>query len=186
MNSFIKLITSNNSFAFGYIAILFFVGYMAIFENAGTIWVSAGWILFSILGVIITITAYTSLIQAFESRSWPQHEARLLNANVRHGRASGNRLIYSPEVEYEFIFEGKPCKGYQIDFSAMSSTETWAQEVINKISANGNKIMVHVNPLDPEVSVIFPGIRFVHILRFIVGPAMTIAGILFCLEIIKP
>lgn len=178
-NKFIKLITSDNRFAFIYIAILFFVGYMAVFKNAGYFWEATGWTMSSFLGVIITITAYTSSIQAIESRRWPQRTAKLISTKISHGRSSSDGFVYSPEVEYEYTFEGNKYNGNQIDFSAMSSSEAWAQKIIDKIRKNGETIVIYVNPEDPGISVINPGIRLVHLLRFIVGPAITIFSILF-------
>ena len=184
-NKYIKFIISNNWFAFFYIVAFFFVGYMAIFKKAGDSWVLVGWSMLSILGIIITITAYTTLTQALESKSWPQSIAKITKATVTEGRTTDNGQVHTPEVEYEYSFEGKHYKGCQVDFSSMSSTEKWAQGVIDKITKNGINITVFVNPYDPSVSVIFPGARLVHLLRFIVGPAMIIVGILFGLKLIE-
>ncbi len=184
-NKFIRFITSDMRFAVLYIFSFMFVIYMAVFEQAGPHWEEAAWSMLSILGVIIFITAIYSFTEALESKKWPKYNATLIEAYVTSGTTSDNGRVYSPNVRYKYSFQNKSYEGSQIDFSAASASEQWAQRIIDKIKNESQLLKVHVNPLQPDISVIYPGLRFVHFLRFIIGPAMAVAGIVFGFGIVK-
>jgi hypothetical protein len=185
-NKFIKFI-SDMRFAILYILTFMFVFFMAAFKQAGSPWTEAAWFMLSLLGIIVSITALASFIEALSSKRWPQYNATLIESSVRSRTTSSGASgrAYTPVARYEFSFNEKTYEGSQIDFSATSASEKWAQGVIDTLREKGEFLRVHVNPLDPTVSVIYPGVRLVHYLRFIVGPVMAISGVVFGLEIVE-
>jgi hypothetical protein len=180
-NKFIHLVTSNNIFAFFYILTFIFVIVMA-FTNGGAFWVKLAWLMLALLGVFISITAFVSHAEARRSIRWPTVPARLINAGVR--KSIGSDETYAPEVEYEFKFNGEKYRGNTIDYSASSRSETAAQKVIQKIKNKGVALTVHVNPQDPQRNVLNPGVQLVHYLRYLIGPAMFVFGMLALFDMI--
>ena len=182
-NKFIQLVTSSTIFAFFYILAFIIVVVMG-FSNGHVFWVKLGWLMLALLGVFITLTAFVSHAEARESTRWPTVPARLISARVRTSIGSSDDNTYTPEVEYEFTYNGKPYRGNTIDYSASSISESGANKVIQKIKDRGIALTVHVNPQDPQRNVLYPGVRLVHYLRYLIGPAMFIFGMLALLDMI--
>ena len=183
-NKVIALVTSSTPFAFFYILAFIVVIATAIFTSGEPLWVKLSWGMLAMLGVFISLTAYVSFIEARQSRRWPATTARLLSASVHESIGSGSGNLYRPVVEYAFSHNGRDYKGTTIDYSGQSGSEAWAKKVISKLESKGHGLKVHVNPDDPETNVLNPGIRLVHLLRFIIGPAMVVFGVLAAFDVI--
>jgi len=183
-NKFINLVTSSTLFSFFYIMTFIVVISAALLTNGGEPWVKISWIMLSVLGVFTTLGAYVSYIEATQSNRWPAVSAKLLSAEVRSKVGSGSDQTYAPSVEYAFSFNGQDYKGNTVDYSAMSGSEAWAKKIIDVLKNKGAALTVRVNPEDPQMNVLNPGVRFVHLLRYIIGPAMIVFGLLAGLEIV--
>jgi len=178
------LVTSSTVFAFFYILAFIAVVVTAVLTDGALFWVKLSWAMLSILGVFITVTAYVSFQEARQSTRWPAVSAKLLSARVKSQMGSDSGRSYSPVVEYEFSFKGKDHTGNTIDYSGQSGSQAWAEKVLNELKSKGIALTVHVNPDNPEMNVLNPGVRFVHMLRYIVGPAMFVIGLLAALDIL--
>ncbi len=183
-NKFINLVTKNSLFVFIYIVSFTAVGLTAIMTDGNPFWVKLSWAMLSILGVFVSLGAYFSHQEASQSNKWPTVSAKILMTKVMSGIATGNQHTYSPLVEYEFSYLGKKFKGNTIDYSAVSGSKAWAEKVVTELQQRGGTLTVSVNPDNPEMNVLNPGIRLVHYLRYLIGPAMIVIGILGIQEII--
>jgi hypothetical protein len=180
----IRLVTRSSAFAGIYLFSFFGVIACIFYTKGEPFWVKTGWAMFALLGVFVTVTGAVSFMQAYRSRYWPRAGATLTKAWVDESRLHDNRVVYSPMVEYEYTVGAKHYQGDCIDFSARSGSRRWAQRVLDSIGACGRLIQVHYSPDDPAVSVIDPGVRFVHLLRFLIGPAIVLVGMLSALGIL--
>ena len=184
-NKFVTLVTKNSLFVLVYILTFTAVGLTAVMTDGNPFWLKATWLMLSLLGVFVSIGAYVSYQEASQSKHWPTTSAKLLSTRVSSGLATANQHTYSPIVEYEFSFMGKKYKGNTIDYSAMSGSRAWAEKVIKQLQQRGIALLVSVNPQNPQMNVLNPGIRLVHYLRYLIGPAMIVIGILGVMEIIQ-
>ena len=184
-NKLITLVTKNALFAMGYIVIFIGVAFTAMITGGNPFWVKASWSMLSLLGIFVSIGAYVSHQEASQSKRWPTVSAKLLSTRVSSGLATGNQHTYSPVAEYEFSYMGKKYRGNTIDYSAASGSQAWAQKVIDQLQQRGIALVVSVNPENPEMNVLNPGVRLVHYMRYLIGPAMIVIGLLGVQEIIK-
>ncbi len=183
-NKLVTLVTKNPLFVLVYIVLFTAVGFTAVMTDGAPFWVNTSWMMLSLLGVFVSIGAYVSHQEASQSNKWPTVSATLLSTRVASGMATGNKQTYSPVAEYEFSYLGKKYKGDTIDYSAVSGSKAWANKVISQLQQQGVALVVSVNPDNPQMSVLHPGVRLVHYLRYIIGPAMIVTGILGVLGVI--
>ncbi|PCK04098.1 MAG: hypothetical protein COA42_19520 [Alteromonadaceae bacterium] len=181
-SKFISLFISNTKFTFTFILLFLVVIYMAIFSEYGGYWQEAAWSMLSLLGIMITITAFFTLKEGLDSKHWPRHEAKLLSAGVSTMSSDG-RTSYKPEVTYEFVYEGEQYKGTTFNYSESYGAKGWAQKQIDEIKER-SPLTVSVNPSNLAFNVIDPGIRLVHVLRFLIGPGLIVVGLLSLFEMI--
>lgn len=184
-NKIIQFITSDARFAFVFSLCFIIVVAKAFLEGANSRWADSAWFMLSILGIIVSITAIVSFSEALESNKWPQLNANLISTSITSSSSRGGSVLYTPEVKYEYSYLNTVYEGNVIDYSAFSGSERRAQKIIKKIEKDGRFLQVHINPANPSTSVIYPGLRLVHLLRFIIGPAMCICGIIFGLNIVE-
>jgi len=184
-NKIVALVTRNALFALVYILAFIGVVLTAVMTDGNPFWVNVSWVMLSILGVFVCVGAYVSHQQATHSNKWPTVSATLTSTRVVGGIATGNRSTYSPLAEYEFTYLGKKYKGNTIDYSAVSGSQAWANKVIAKLQQRGIALLVSVNPQNPKMNVLNPGVRLVHYLRYIIGPAMIVIGALGALGMIS-
>lgn len=178
INKLISMVTKNTAFVFGYILSFSIVVIITLLTWENMFWLILTWVMLSILGVFVTLGAYVSYIEASQSIRWPTVSAKLLSSRVSSGIGTGNKHTYRPIVEYEFSYLGKQYKGNTIDYSGRSGSKSWAKKVITDLQQKGIALRVSVNPDDPQMNVLKPGIRLVHYLRYIIGPAMIVTGIM--------
>jgi len=184
MQNFIRLVTSSQIFAFFFILAFLLVIIAAVLTENNSLFVKLGWSMLALLGVFITITAFVSHAEARQSKRWPKVSAKLLSTGIRSSLGSGDGSNYTPVASYEYSYLGNDYTGSTIDFSASSGSENWAKKVIQQLEDKGIALTANVNPQNPEMSVLNPGVRLVHYLRYLIGPAMVIIGVLAALDII--
>ena len=173
----VKMLTSSTLFAFFYCLVCMVVVVTALLTQ-NVIWINTSWILLSLFGVFITLAAYVSSIEALQSKRWPMVTAKLERSHVSTKLGTSSDSLYHPVVEYTFTYNGNQYSGNTVDFSASSGSKKWAQKIITDIESMGHGLKVYVDPNAPERNVIYPGIRLVHVLRYLIGPGMIILGIL--------
>lgn len=173
----LQLVTTSQSFAALYIVCFLCVIIGSMFSTGDSLWAKTAWSMLALLGLFVTLTGVMSIKIASGSREWPKTTARRIKSWIAEDRTNGSALIYSPMVEYEYEVAGKNYAGDCIDFSSQSGSQRWAQKVLDEIGASRDYIQVHYSPNDHAISVICPGLRFVHFLRLLIGIAMILVGI---------
>lgn|GEM_PF-1070974 len=177
-NKLTRIVTASSTFAGIYI--FCFIGVIAtsIITNGDPLWVKTSWLMLALLGLFVTIGGIASFKMAAASAHWPKTTARVKKSWILqyNTKSSSNSFVYSPMVEYEYEVAGQCYTGDCIDFSGYSGSQRQAQQILDDIGVNRNYIQVYYSPNSPETSVIRPGLRFVHFLRFFVGLAMILIG----------
>ena len=177
-NKLIQIVTASRSFAGIYI--FSFIGVIAasIVTRGDPVWVNTGWLMLAMLGLFVTLGGIASLQMASASPYWSKTTARVVNSGISqyNTRSEGSSVVYSPMVEYEYEVAGQSFTGDCIDFSSYSGSQRQAQQILDDIGVNREYMQVYYAPKNPAMSVILPGLRFVHFLRLFVGIAMILVG----------
>lgn len=177
-NKLIRIVTSSRAFAGIYILCFIGVIVASIVTKGDPIWVNTGWSMLALLGLFVTLGGIVSFQMAAASMHWPMTTARVVNSGISqyHTNSEGSSVVYSPMVEYEYEVAGQPYYGDCVDFSSYSGTQHQAQQILDYIGAHREYIQVYYSPNNPAMSMILPGLRFVHFLRFFFGIAMILVG----------
>lgn len=177
-NKLTRLVTASSTFAGIYIFCFIGVIIASVATKGDPVWVKTGWIMLALLGLFVTLAGIASFKVAVASPRWPKTTARVVKSWISQYRthSKSNRVVYSPMLEYEYEVAGQSYIGDCIDFSSYSGSQRQAQQILDDIGANRDYIQVYYSPNNPETSVILPGLRFVHFLRFFVGIAMMLIG----------
>jgi len=154
---------------------------LAFIKQNQTLIKIAWWMSF-VLGLILILHGIVTSIDAHHSKNWPRTKASLKECFVRHWKSDH---IYDPIVKYEFWVKGQKYTGTNIDFSDASGSEAAAREKIDRIKSLEQNLYVYYKPANPTLSVIEPGFRFIHPLRFIFGCILSIVSILSITGIVQ-
>jgi hypothetical protein len=117
-------------------------------------------LVFSAFGGAGLVYALRALGRALDSLHWPVREAEVLSCVITESRGGHFGKRYGPTVRYRYRHNGVLYEGDRIMFSgfALSSRSRAEAEQFLVPFAIGTRILVHVCPRNPRLSVIEPGV----------------------------
>ena len=144
----------------------------------------AAWLLLIICGSLITLYGIETYNEARASKHWPKCEVASFKCSLDSQR--GNKgLVYAPKVDCTFYIDGTRWHGTLYDFGGVYEGKREAEEKVQKINSMSS-LTISYNPEDPSINVIYPGPRFTHCLRIILGPAVIALYIFYLMDWLPP
>ncbi len=149
----------------------------------------SSWVLIFMGGLLIGVGVWL-LATAYASTSWPVVKGRLVDAKVaarisQTGDALRRHLEYYIKVEYEYMFDRQVYRssryslgtGETIEdgFYDKSEARAWLKQSPYQLNS---QVDVHVDPKDPENTVLSAGIRFSTWIPIILGLVFIGLGLL--------
>ena len=126
------------------------------------------------IGVIISalinfgIAAYVVvLLFSYRSYFWHKTEAIIIKSELKGEYDSDGDIMYGPEIEYEYTFDGKKYTNNYVSVAIGSSNNKSHSEHILGMFGKGWKVDVYVNPKQPTKSILAPGIRAQHLMLLV-------------------
>ncbi|REL27060.1 DUF3592 domain-containing protein [Thalassotalea euphylliae] len=99
----------------------------------------------------------------FRKRLWAKTDALITKSEVRTYKDSDDSDTFEPDIEYEYVFNGKKYKSNTIGFGISGTgTRKPAEELLGEFALNW-KVRVFVNPKDPSQSTLKPGLGYHHL-----------------------
>jgi hypothetical protein len=141
-------------------------------------------LLFSFIGLILSIIGILNYLKAKNSITWPTAVGTILTSDVKKETSSssnnGTVTTYKPEICYSYKVEGIEYISNRIRplFNYSSSSSTKAFTLTRKYPVN-SQITIYYNPKKPKVSVIEPGLKADNIVFLLFGPAILVASLIF-------
>lgn len=139
-------------------------------------------ILFAMVGLVLFAIAVYFLIMAIETKSWVSTEGIILVSDVIRNSLGSNStgISYKPEICYSFLVGNKKYISNQIR-SFINYYTSWsarAYKLTDKYPIN-SKITVYYNSVDPNESVLEPGIKVENIVFMMFGFLITVISLCF-------
>lgn len=146
----------------------------------------AVFILFILIGLVISYFTYSLLINSFESKNWPKKEGVILSSEFVSSIDSDKKPIYTAEILYEYYIENIKYVGNSVTVGGLTYTSNpnYAQLLINKYQKN-TKVEVFYNPKNPEQAVLEPGFNWLASLPFLIGIIFSFVGLIGAIVMIK-
>lgn len=99
-------------------------------------------------------------IRGRASMSWPTTIASVYSSDIEEKSGRNGLTFYSPLIEYQYSINNKP---YQSSIFTFMGTSGFTREYALKYQSMypvGSEIEVYYNPINPEISVIVPGVHW--------------------------
>ena len=117
------------------------------------------WVVFLIVGVILSILMLIAISRGKKSRNWPTAEATVISTEVEEKHEydeDGESVYYYPRVHYDYRVGGQVYQGFKYKLLEVSMSKRKAIEFISNFMP-GDKLTVYYNPEKPTESVMQPG-----------------------------
>jgi hypothetical protein len=130
------------------------------------------------IGIIVTSK---KLFYASMSKSWKKSRAEIIESDIgtEWTDTDSARKYYRPTIRYKYTFEMKIYENDNYNFLIEDLSKMEAQALIKNYQL-GKEIDIFVNPFNPRISVIEPGLRGMHILVCALCGGLF-SGLLYCL-----
>lgn len=95
-----------------------------------------------------------TFLEQWDARHWVETPCQIVSSEVKVNRGSDS-TTYSPEIHFQYTFEGREyeAKGYRL--VGGSSSGGWARRVVDRFP-EGEETVCFVNPQDPSRAVLDP------------------------------
>jgi hypothetical protein len=117
------------------------------------------WVVFLIVGVILSILMPIAINRGKKSRNWPTTEATVISTEVEEKHKydeDGESVYYYPRVHYDYRVGGQVYQGFKYKLLEASMSKRKAIEFISNFIP-GDKLTVYYDPEKPTESVMQPG-----------------------------
>ena len=108
-------------------------------------------------GSLLAGLAVRNLVRGSASKYWPQTEGCILRSFVLVQKDSDHGESYMPQVEYEYVVEGKKYHGTRLRYGQIG---TWTRKQAERVLApfpEGGRAAVFYNPRRPKDAVLLCG-----------------------------
>jgi len=123
--------------------------------------------------------------EAAASKEWPTVEGIIAHAELNKSRDSDGNDMYSANVNYDYVVDGKQfnCAGIRtVDGS--TSSQSSVKKTLKKY-AEGTKVTVHYDPEFPNSAVLEPGTGFLFGLLLKLPLLFCIISVLMVIQLLK-
>lgn len=141
---------------------------------------------FALVGLAVLNWTWRGVRQAEASRSWPAVDARIISSRIQVERESssdigyGGRITYYyPQLLYEYDVQGLTYQSTKILFVNVNYTHSDAEAAIARYPAGG-RALAYVDPANPRLAVLEPGIegkKGKYAIAGFVGAIFTVIGV---------
>ncbi len=144
---------------------------------------------FALLLIVAGVGTFVGIVTQFRrgdaSERWPTAPGRVLSSRVRESWG-GRRLIYEPEVTYEYtVREGPTLRGDCVRFGEIAhDTARDARKIAARYPV-GATVQVRYDPRDPSRSTLEPGVGPRVRLGIGAGAALALAALGLALLLIE-
>lgn len=130
------------------------------------------------IGVIVTLK---NMFHAAMSKSWKKISAQIIESDIgtEWTDSDSPKTYYRPTIIYQYTFGTQTYENDNFNFLIDDLSKKDAIARTNNYKS-GKKIEVFVNPFNPKISVIEPGVRHMHILACILC-CVLFSGLLYYL-----
>ena len=135
-------------------------------------------VIFIGVGVGMYIFLGDTVLEAYESRSWPTVQGQVVSSELRESRNSDNELMYSADVRYTYSVNGQQYENTMITMmDGSTSMRSSVQNTVHKYRA-GTTVTVYYKPDDPAFALLEPGFSLGVLLMGSFMVCFPLAGIL--------
>jgi len=120
---------------------------------------------FAMVGIATLGATWRGLRRAAAARNWPAVEARIVSSRIEvqtegsSGVEYGGRITYYyPQVLYEYDVQGLTYRSTKILFVNVNFTHADAEAAVARYPA-GSKALAYVDPANPWLAVLEPGVE---------------------------
>jgi hypothetical protein len=142
---------------------------------------------FVVSGVWVTAAGVKNLARAIDSRSWPTVQGRVVDAGLDSlYNTQEEQYSYQGRIVYEYQFAGRRWRSDRVSFdqgytrmrggSATSRPAEYGGQNGPEF-APGAAVVVHVNPVKPQVAVLRPGAGAMLYVAIVLGVIAALAGL---------
>jgi len=141
------------------------------------------YLILSLVGLIVTISALRSRRQAGESQAWPGTQGRVIESRLNKRETTDGEgketTAYAAVVRYTYSVTGKEYTGDRIAFGVKPLNRNSAAEIVNRYSVD-RPVMVYYDPKKPQQAVLerASGSGWLQIL---IGIVLVAVGIYFAI-----
>tara|TARA_B110000116_G_scaffold177224_1_gene153411 strand:+ start:30 stop:605 length:576 start_codon:yes stop_codon:yes gene_type:complete len=177
-NKIIKAACGRNHYATVILLLSIIVIALAVYTQ-NSVLIDVAWISIFIIGLCVSITGWVTFQEASNSASWPKELAQNVRCTLG-SRSSGSsnsgvsNRVYGPVIKCFIIVSGIKYDGTSYDFSDSYGARETAEDKINEIESIKDNLSIHYKPDDPSINVVYPGVKFVHYIRLLLGPAAMV------------
>ncbi|MDF1755155.1 MAG: DUF3592 domain-containing protein [Verrucomicrobiales bacterium] len=139
-------------------------------------------------GIALIFWSVMEMMDAKASLKWPQTDGEIISSEVKkrvrqNANQSGvRRMLYKPEITYEFEVDGNRYESEKIAFGDSSFFTKGPAAKIQSQYPVGKAVTVNVNPARPRQSVLEPGMTSKAWILPTVGIALTGFGLVALLR----
>lgn len=157
------------------ILLVFIFGFLALITKSPAL-VDIAWFMLAIFGTYMSLSSVFYSIQCYKSKSWPQSLYTIKNEKIQE-RISENKKGYHVYADIEYEVNGrKYIKDLRDDYNELSfSSYDQAMDYLKELQSKRYK-RIYYNPIEPQNSILSPGINFRSILAIIVGIGLFYIG----------
>ena len=133
------------------------------------------WVIFLIVGVVLSIVTLASIIKGKKSKNWPSTAANVVSTEVEVRRdydEDGEKIYYYPRVYYDYKVNDRVYRGSRYKLLEQSMSKRKAHTFISNF-AQGDRITIFYDPDKPEESVMQPGEQIYLYFFFVLGIALV-------------
>lgn len=125
------------------------------------------------IGIGIIFCAKT-IFNALSAKNWPQTTAKIIQSDLGPGwPGEGAQIVYKPKIVYQYTIGSQTYENDTMEFSKNALDTKKANEYVEFYHV-GKELQIFVNPSNPKLSVVHPGVKDWLVLSLI------ICVVLFC------
>ena len=132
-------------------------------------------LVFTILGLVLTYNSTILLYESMASLSWPTTEGIITHSEIERHRSRGRKAntYFEATVRYDYTVEGVKYTGdrYRIGYGGTGRGQGWAREIVDAHPV-GTVVKVYSSPRSPAESVLVSGAHWLVYFTLVVGIAM--------------
>ncbi len=141
-------------------------------------------IILLLAGAITTYFGHRMYTNAKVSTDWPSVTGKITHSEVDSerkttgsGKRRRTRTMYSADVRYRYLVDGKPYSGQKVSFGEVGSSSSGsARKIVNRYPVS-REVPVFYNPEEPELSVLEPGTSWSSMLPLGIGILFILVGL---------
>jgi hypothetical protein len=127
-------------------------------------------------GILFFFGSIKPLIDVYKSKRWSTVKGKVVSVSIT-GEFFDSGYLYTPQIKYEYIVNGRRYLTHRFSFSGMRGT-IFRKNAERRIQGyEGAEVVVHYNPQAPENAVLYTEIDWsITIAGIVIGSIISYVG----------